>query len=255
VLLMVLNQCSGINTIMYYSGVILSRLYSEETAVWLAASCDAAQLLGVCISLYTVDAHGRRRTALRSCACVTLCLALLSLAFHLGRTTAPHVDTQLMNGAWSTVVVVLMMLYLVSFGAGLSGVAWVVVAEIYPMHVRAVGVGQAVLVNWLCNYAVAQSFLSLSDTISYAGSFALYASVAGIGGLLLYVYLPETAGLRLEAVDDLFRDPYPTARARGGTGKTEASALLASSNARPKGDLGPSFGACASTVVARHEVA
>ena len=36
-----------------------------------------AQLLGVCISLYTIDSQGRRLTALRSCALVTVSLTVV----------------------------------------------------------------------------------------------------------------------------------------------------------------------------------
>ena len=36
--------------------------------------------------------------------------------------------------------------------AGLSGVPWVINAEIYPARVRAVAVGQATFFNWLANW-------------------------------------------------------------------------------------------------------
>ena len=204
VLLMLLNQCSGINTIMYYSGTLFSQLYPAETAVWLAAACDAAQLLGVCISLATIDAQGRRRTALRSCLCVTLTLTALAILF--ATTDAAYADA---SSGLHAAVAVLIMLYLIAFGSGLSGVGWVVVSEIYPMRVRAVGVSQAIFVNWMLNYLVSQTFLTLADAIGYNGTFGLYAGFAGAGGLLMYRYLPETAGLRLEAIEGLFQDPYP----------------------------------------------
>merc|ERR1719353_116804 len=44
-----LNQLSGINTVMYYSASIFEASYGIETAVWLAAACDVAQLLGAAI--------------------------------------------------------------------------------------------------------------------------------------------------------------------------------------------------------------
>jgi MFS family permease len=223
ILLMALNQCSGINTVMYYSGTIFAQLYTRETSVWLAAGCDLAQLLGVAWSLWTVDSLGRRLTVLRSCAGVTLCLVLLAATF--GACQGSGRPSELSEPA-SAAVVVLLMLYLVAFGAGLAGVAWVVVAEMYPMRVRAIGVSQATFVNWICNYAVSQSFLSLSESISFAGCFGIYAAVAAAGGLALFRYLPETAGLRLEEIEELFRDPYPRC-VEHAAAKGEASALLA----------------------------
>ena len=54
-----------------------------RVAVWIAAVSCLAQLLGVCLSVYTMDRHGRRLTALRSAAAVTISLLLLSSCFYL----------------------------------------------------------------------------------------------------------------------------------------------------------------------------
>ena len=58
------------------------------------------------------------------------------------------------------------MLYLVSFGAGLSSVPWVVNSEIYPQRVRSAGMAQAVVANWLLNFLVSETFLSLAKVWS-----------------------------------------------------------------------------------------
>jgi hypothetical protein len=64
--------------------------------------------------------------------------------------------------------------------------------------------GLATCVNWCCNLAVSVSFLSLLETAGAAGTFALYAAVAGVGVVALYLTMPETAGLPLEAIHALF---------------------------------------------------
>ena len=210
-LLMALNQLSGINTIMYYSSTIFERSHGYRVALWLAAAANLAQLLGVLIALYTIDRQGRRLTALRSCALVAVTLAALAISYALSATTLS---------------VVLIMLYLLAFGSGLSGACWVVTAEIYPMRVRAAAVALATFTNWIFNFVVSQSFLSLADAITYSGSFGVYGGVALIGGLLLYRYLPETSGVHLEAIERLFADPYPANVGREGAWSGEATALL-----------------------------
>ena len=156
------------------------------------------------IAVFSIDRLGRRVTALRSCFFVSITLAALAALF---ACAAKEVQAGT-NHAVNVAFVVLIMLYLIAFGSGLSGVAWVVVSEIYPMRVRAVGVGQAIFFNWMCNYAVAQSFLSLVDAISYAGTFAIYLGISIVGGCLLYRYLPETMGHNLEGLEAFFHDPY-----------------------------------------------
>ena len=218
-LLMGMNQLSGVNTVMYYSATIFTERYGETMAVWLAAACDAAQLCGVLISLYTIDTQGRRLTGLRSCACVALALIALAVSYALTFDGAP------------TLSLLLIFAYLLAFGSGLSGVGWVVISEIYPMRVRATAVSQAVFAHWIFNALVSHSFLSLASAIGYSGTFAIYASIASAGGLLLYLYLPETSGMRLEDIERLFAEPYtPPARGGGTAGRStplkESSALL-----------------------------
>ena len=215
ILLMGMNQLSGINTVMYYSASMFENSYGIETSVRLAAACNIAQLCGVLISLATIDRHGRRLTALRSAAMVLVSLIGLSLSYGVPALGGP------------TAVVIFVMLYLVSFGAGLSGVAWVVVSEIYPMRVRAIAVAIAVFVNWVFNFLVSQSFLTLAHAVGFVGTFGVYGCIAGIGGLLIYRYLPETNGARLEDIERLFHDPYPANVGQDETSK-EASALLPS---------------------------
>ena len=228
VLMGALNQLSGINTIMYYAGTIFTSVFKPEVAVWLSASCDGAQLLGVCLSLLTIDSHGRRRTALRSCFFVTASLVALALTF---MASNPDIEGNSMNGAVKVLIVTLIMIYLVAFGSGLSGVGTVIISEIYPMRVRGVGIAQATFISWMCNYLVSQTFLTLtaSYSIGYAGAFGLYAGCAAAGGLLLYRYLPETAGLHLEKIEELFQDPYPAnlpTQPVGSNSPNEATALL-----------------------------
>ena len=234
ILMGALNQLSGINTIMYYAGTIFNTVFKPEVAVWLSMLCNLAQLLGVGLSLLTIDSHGRRQTALRSCFFVAASLTGLAVVFGVAN---PDIDRGNMSVPVKAAVVSLIMLYLIAFGAGLSGVGTVIISEIYPMRVRGVGVAQATFISWMCNYGVSQTFLTLTadHSVGYAGAFGLYAGFAVLGGLLLYRYLPETAGMRLEQIEELFADPYPRdmpTSVVGSGSPDEGTALLA---ARGKG--------------------
>ena len=56
--LMVVQQCSGINTVMYYAGSIYEMSeFDEKTSVWLSAFTALAQVAGIGISIYLVDRY------------------------------------------------------------------------------------------------------------------------------------------------------------------------------------------------------
>ena len=200
---------------MYYSAVTLSssNLFDTDAAVWISAACPAAQLIGIAISLATIDTHGRRAVALRSAAATTLCLILLAISFSLENSVSGR----------QPLLIVSLVLYLVSYGAGLSGVPWLLTSELFPQRVRPTGVAQACFVNWMLNFLVSESFLRLSSA-TRGGVFGIYAALTAAGGAALYRYMPETRNLRLEEVEEVL--------ARGDAGpklKTEASALLTGS--------------------------
>tara|TARA_B100000524_G_scaffold258901_1_gene140608 strand:+ start:191 stop:553 length:363 start_codon:yes stop_codon:yes gene_type:complete len=94
--------------------------------------------------------------------------------------------------------------YLLSFGVGMSSLPWTLSAEIFPLKERSLCVGIATSVNWVANFIVAASFLSLQAAISRAGAFWLYGVIAFAGGMWLHAVLPETAGKSLEEIESLF---------------------------------------------------
>jgi amino acid transporter len=97
-----------------------------------------------------------------------------------------------------------MFLYLVSFGLGMSPIPWALNAELYPLGVRSICVSIATATNWISNFVVSATFLSLEDLFGPARTFWLYGTVAAAGFVWLYFTMPETAGKSLEEVEQLF---------------------------------------------------
>ena len=83
------------------------------------------------------------------------------------------------------------------------------------LHTGTVAVAQATLANWLCDFAVSESFLAMTDALGEAGTFGLYAALSAIGVVVIYLFLPETAGLRLEGIDAAFQQPMMVRRPGG----------------------------------------
>lgn len=48
------------------------------------------------------------------------------------------------------------------------------------------------------------TFISLYEAITIAGSFYLYAGIAGMATVFVYFCLPETKGRSLEEIEELF---------------------------------------------------
>ena len=91
--LMLVQQFSGINTVMYYAATIYEMSqFDEVTAVWLSGFTALAQVIGIGLSIYLVDRMGRRTLLLTSLALVTACLFFLGLSFYLARVQSEPVS-------------------------------------------------------------------------------------------------------------------------------------------------------------------
>mmetsp|Transcript_33988 Transcript_33988/g.91101 ORF Transcript_33988/g.91101 Transcript_33988/m.91101 type:complete len:447 (-) Transcript_33988:142-1482(-) len=194
--LQMLNQLTGINTVMYFgASILVSAGFDQTQSIWLSCLCNFAQVTGVAIQLCQIDTMGRRFTALTSSVGVVLSLLLLGVAFHAS------------NLQWLCVLA--LMSYLVSFGAGMSGVPYVVNSEIYPLGIRVRCNSFAGVSNWGFNWVVSTTFsMFLHFDLVYAAFFT-YAAIGAVGFAWLYHYLPETAHVPLEDIDAFFQDPYP----------------------------------------------
>lgn len=101
-----------------------------------------------------------------------------------------------------------LMLYLAAFSPGMGPVPWAVNAEIYPVQLRGLGGGAAATCNWITNAVVSQTFLTLIQHLGGSGTFWLYAVIALAGAVWVYFALPETNGMSLEEVQDLFHAKF-----------------------------------------------
>ena len=89
-----------------------------------------------------------------------------------------------------------LILYLAFFSVGMSSTVWSVNTEIYPIHLVATGTSLATSTNWLSNYIVSSTFLSIMHTdIGKVIAFIILACFSLLAWLFIYFLLPETNGL------------------------------------------------------------
>jgi len=211
-----LQQWAGVNTIMYYGAVILqssgpaydvrsNTCFTSENIRDIRSTLFFAfsQAAGILISCRLVDSYGRRLLILSSLTGVVITLTALGFAFHAQTVS-------------QTAVVASIMLYLLSFGIGLSPIPWTVNAEIYPTSVRSACISMSTSTNWLMNFVVSVTYLSCARALSTNSSdpgnhpdgiFWIYATIALAGLLLLWWKMPETRGIPLEEMGAVFVDP------------------------------------------------
>jgi len=94
-LLMLFQQISGINTIMYYSATVvqMAGIGSASSAIWITAVINGLYLAACGIGLATVERLGRRLLLLFSLGGVILSLIIIGAGFQLADNRSPSVHS------------------------------------------------------------------------------------------------------------------------------------------------------------------
>jgi sugar porter (SP) family MFS transporter len=189
VVLAVLQQITGINTILYYGSLILTEHsgQSASSAIGANALIGGINFAGTIVALFVIDRVGRKPLLLIASGGMALALGALVVALQLG---AP--------GPW---LLGLIMLYVACFAVGLGPGVWVVITEIFPNAVRGRAASLATVALWIACTLISFTFLSLVKVAGLAGAFGLYAVLSALTFGFVWRAVPETKGRTLEEIE------------------------------------------------------
>jgi sugar porter (SP) family MFS transporter len=189
----VLQQVTGINTIIYYGPRIfaLAGITSNRSAIFATLLVAVTNMLATIIALALVDRVGRKPLLYAGVSGMTTSLVLLAYSFHT--PTA-------FGAAPGLVATVCLMVYITCFAFSMGPIAWILVSEVFPLRVRGRGVAAASLGSGASNFLVSMTFLSLIDAAGSSITFLIYAAFCVLTLLFVRFIVPETAGRKLEAI-------------------------------------------------------
>jgi len=200
--LAVLQQATGINTVIYYAPTIFQFAGLEEATASIAATVGigVVNVLVTLVAIWLVDRAGRRPLLLWSLAGMGIAMLFLGVGFALENSGAGGAAVSL-----GQVTAVSLIISIAAFALGLGPIFWLIISEIYPLSVRGLAMSLATVTNWAANFIIAATFLSLVNLIGESGVFLLYALVALLAWLFVFKLVPETKGLSLEQIEAYFR--------------------------------------------------
>jgi len=189
----VLQQVTGINTIIYYGPQIftLAGITSSKNAIFSTLLVAITNMLATVIALVLVDRVGRKPLLYAGLTGMTASLALLAYSFHT--PTA-------FGAAPGVIATICLMVYITCFAFSMGPIAWILVSEVFPLRVRGRGVAAASLGSGASNFLVSMTFLSLIKTTSTVFTFLLYGVFCIVTLLFVRFIVPETKGRELETI-------------------------------------------------------
>lgn len=184
-------QFTGINAFMYFTPIILTSTgLGTNAALTATIGNGVVSVIATLIGIWLIGKHGRRPMLMTGLSGVILTQAALGAVLlwfpeGLGRSFA---------------ALACILCFLLCMQMLIAPVYWLLMSELFPMHVRGVLTGTAVACQWIFNGLVALLFpIGLSQFGS--ATFFVFAAV-NIGSLIFVATLvPETRGKSLEGLE------------------------------------------------------
>ncbi|KAK0343666.1 hypothetical protein LTR59_014727 [Friedmanniomyces endolithicus] len=196
---MFFQQWTGINAILYYAPQIFKGLgLSGNTTSLLATGVVGIVMwLATIPAVMYVDKLGRKPILVSGAIGMGVCHLIVA-----GIMGSFENDWPAHAGAgWAAVVMV--WIFVIFFGYSWGPCAWIIIAEIWPISQRPYGIALGASSNWMNNFIVGQVTPDMFTGITY-GTFILFGVLIMMGGGFIWFFYPETKGLSLEEMDDLF---------------------------------------------------
>lgn len=195
--LALLQQVTGVNTILYYAPTIFESagFVGAQAAILATMGVGAVFVLFTLIGLPLIDTLGRRKLLFIGLCMMAVSLLMLSFTFFMNAHSASNHFLR-----WGSLIS--MLVFIAGFAISLGPIMWLMISEIFPLKVRGLGSSLATCVNWGSNWLVAITFLSLIDHLGSSGTFLIYAALCVVSIWFVHVLVPETKNVSLEQIEE-----------------------------------------------------
>jgi SP family sugar:H+ symporter-like MFS transporter len=193
--LSVFQQFVGINVIFYYSSLLWQSVgINEASSLLISVSTSLVNIVGTVVAILVIDRIGRKPLALIGSVGMAVSLGLAAWAFSFATGTGSSASIPKDDG---TIAIVAAHVYVFFFAMSWGVVVWVMLGEMFPNKIRALALSIAASAQWIANFAITQSFPSMSRW-SLSGSYVIYACFAAASVPFIVFLVKETKGKSLE---------------------------------------------------------
>lgn len=191
--LTVLQQVTGINTIIYYGPQIFefAGIASHSSSILATLLVAVVNVLATVVGIALVDRVGRKPLLYVGVGGMTIALFALSFAFS---------HKAALGGSLGSIAIGCLVAYIACFAFSLGAIAWILVSEVFPLRVRGRGVAIGTLFSGIANFFVSLTFLTLINAVGSAFTFAIYGVLSIATIIFVRFAVPETCGRELESI-------------------------------------------------------
>ncbi|CAG5126837.1 unnamed protein product [Candidula unifasciata] len=194
---LIFQQLSGINVVMFFTVSILEKAVGEFAYV-ATIIVGIVQVLGTLLAVFLMDRAGRRK--LLNIGGVILSITLLSFGLYYKLSAGGYFGSFL--NTW--VPVACLTIYILGFSLGWGPIPMLLMSELIPTQCKGIAGSAASVASWGSAFLVTSQFSTLQNALGSSGVFYLFSACCTVSVWFVYKYIPETKGKSLEDIERHF---------------------------------------------------
>lgn len=188
----IFQQLTGVNTIFYYAPTLFEAagIQGNSSEMLAILSTGGVNILATLLGLWLIDHAGRRNLLHLGFIGIIISQIVLGCAY-----------SHLFGSEIKWVCVIASLCFIAFYAISLSGMAYLIMAELFPLKARSSGIALISCISFGFNMLITASFLHLANRLGFANTYWFYAILTSVGLLFVTKFVPETKHVSLEHIE------------------------------------------------------
>ncbi|KAG2099885.1 uncharacterized protein F5147DRAFT_711408 [Suillus discolor] len=219
IMLQFIQQLNGQNFYYFYGDTFFQSAGAGLSPYIIQTILGAVSLFGTLPALYFIETWGRRKSLLLGASAQAVCALIVAVVGHttLAPTGTPTSALTGRNRAGGNIVITFAVFQVFIFNTTWGPTAWVYLGESFPLRVRPKSIAFGTASSMIAPFSLFEFVLSMFEHLARIGPMIMlvFFSMLVFGYIYVYFAIPETKGLTLEEVDEMYRSGIPPWRSVG----------------------------------------
>ncbi|PSS02341.1 hypothetical protein PHLCEN_2v4034 [Hermanssonia centrifuga] len=205
-MLQFIQQLNGQNFYYYYGDTFFQSSGTQLSPYVIQTILGAVSVAGTVPALYMIESVGRRNSLLWGSVLEGICSLIAGVVGHitLAAPNTPNDQLTARNRSGGSTLIAFAVLHVFSYSMFWGPTPWVYLGESFPLRVRPKGIALGSATNWLWNFLLSFFAPRIAARIGPLILLIFFGMlVFGFG--YVWLFIPETKGLSLEEVDEMYR--------------------------------------------------
>lgn len=208
IFLAIVNQTTGVNTVMYYAPKVLEYAGMTTSASITAQVANGVMsVIGSVGGLWLILKFSRRSLLIFDVSAVGITLLVIAGTFQF--TIAPHIADKTTPPTWAPYLILgLMAVFMLIVQSTNGTVVWTMLGEMFPANVRGIMNGTAIFFMWVINAVITFTFPSMMASLGGGLTYTIYGMMNLVIAVVLFKIMPETRNKSLEQIETYMEERY-----------------------------------------------